>query len=183
MIIMINGSFGVGKTTVSNKLLDYLDNSMIYDPEEIGYMLKNIIKDDIKHDDEKTDDFQSLELWRTLTVKVAEEIKRKYNKNLIIPMTIRNYDYFSYIIEGLKNIDEVYHFCLIATKENIHKRLLERGDEKESWAFQQTDKCIENYSKYDFGVYINTNDKNIDTIFDMIVNKCPKLKTIKKITI
>ncbi|KAB3532841.1 hypothetical protein [Alkaliphilus serpentinus] len=56
MIIMINGPFGVGKTTTAYKLLNSLDNSMIFDPEEVGFMLRNIITKDIRHDDEKKDD-------------------------------------------------------------------------------------------------------------------------------
>ena len=43
MIIMINGAFGVGKTTIANELLKEIKNSMIYDPEEVGFMLRNII--------------------------------------------------------------------------------------------------------------------------------------------
>lgn len=40
MIIMINGAFGVGKTTIANMLQNEIKNSMIYDPEEIGYIKK-----------------------------------------------------------------------------------------------------------------------------------------------
>jgi uridine kinase len=36
MIIMINGAFGAGKTTVANKLLKLMPNCMLYDPEEVG---------------------------------------------------------------------------------------------------------------------------------------------------
>lgn len=43
MIIMINGAFGVGKTTISNELVKVLENSMFYDPEEAGYMLRNML--------------------------------------------------------------------------------------------------------------------------------------------
>jgi type IV secretory pathway ATPase VirB11/archaellum biosynthesis ATPase len=38
MIIMINGAFGSGKTSAANTLLPLIPNSMIYDPEEIGYI-------------------------------------------------------------------------------------------------------------------------------------------------
>jgi deoxyadenosine/deoxycytidine kinase len=55
MIIMINGAFGVGKTTVAHRLHKSITNSMVYDPEEIGYMLRNIITNEIKTSDEKTD--------------------------------------------------------------------------------------------------------------------------------
>lgn len=36
MIIMINGAFGVGKTTTAEALHKKMENSMIYDPEMIG---------------------------------------------------------------------------------------------------------------------------------------------------
>lgn len=170
MIIMINGAFGVGKTTTAYKLLESIENSMIFDPEEVGFMLRNIVTEDIKHDDEKIDDFQALELWRVLTVKVAEELKHKYNKNMIIPMTIRNYNYFEFISNGLRKIDKnLYHFCLIAKKDTIYKRLLERGDEKGSWGFQQTDECIENYSKYDFSEYVDTEEMNETEVVNRIL--------------
>ena len=66
MIIMINGSFGVGKTTVANKLIESLDNFMLFDPEEIGFMLRHVIADEIKKDGERTDNFQDFEMWRRL---------------------------------------------------------------------------------------------------------------------
>lgn len=54
MIIMINGAFGVGKTTIAEKLLGTIANSMLYDPEEVGFMLRNIITEDVKKPNEDT---------------------------------------------------------------------------------------------------------------------------------
>ena len=84
MIIMINGAFGVGKTTVANELLQTVSNSMLYDPEIVGFMLREIITEDIKHENEKTDNFQDLELWKVLVVNVAKQIKAKYKKNFSV---------------------------------------------------------------------------------------------------
>ena len=39
MIIMVNGAFGAGKTSVANELLRRLDGAMLFDPEEVGFML------------------------------------------------------------------------------------------------------------------------------------------------
>ena len=77
MIIMINGAFGVGKTTIANMLQNEMDNSMIFDPEEIGYMLRNIIPIDIKRTESITGDFQDLDLWKELTVDMAKRLLEK----------------------------------------------------------------------------------------------------------
>ncbi|MGY3188966.1 hypothetical protein [Lysinibacillus sp. TE18511] len=61
MIIMINGAFGVGKTTIANRLQNEIKNSMIYDPEEIGFMLRNVVPEDIKRNETCTGDFQDLD--------------------------------------------------------------------------------------------------------------------------
>ena len=42
MIVMINGAFGVGKTTVAKGLLAGIPDSMLYDPEDVGQMLRTI---------------------------------------------------------------------------------------------------------------------------------------------
>lgn len=162
MIIMINGAFGVGKTSVASELLKTMDNSMLFDPEEVGFMLRHIIPDDIKMFDERTDNFQDLEMWRSLTVSVAEQLQKTYKKNLIVPMTIHNKDYFHYIFNGFKRIDEqTYHFCLTATKETIHRRLLERGEAEGNWCFQQTWKCMAAFEDTCFRKFINTDELSV----------------------
>ena len=76
MIIMINGSFGVGKTSVANCLVKNIKNSMLYDPEEVGFLLRNIIPGEIMHDEAKTGDFQDLILWKKTVVMIASEISK-----------------------------------------------------------------------------------------------------------
>ena len=79
MIVMINGAFGSGKTSAAKMLQPLINNSMIYDPEEIGYMIRKLIPEECREENERTDDFQDIELWRVLTVKTAVEVRRKYN--------------------------------------------------------------------------------------------------------
>lgn len=88
MIIMINGAFGVGKTTVSNELVKAVENSMLYDPEEVGYMLRNVLPEKVKCLEAETGDFQDFQLWKTLTVEIARFLLSTYHVNLIVPMTI-----------------------------------------------------------------------------------------------
>lgn len=172
MIIMINGAFGVGKTTVANELLSVMQNSMIYDPEEVGFMLRNVIPNDIKQLEAPKGDFQDLELWRELTVDFAKMLVIKYQRNLIVPMTIYKRDYFDFIYQGFKNIDQqTYHFCLTATKETIHNRLRERGEAEGNWCFYQTEKCLQAFGEHEFGEYIDTDNVEIGTIIQVIKDR------------
>ncbi len=169
MIIMINGAFGVGKTSVAMGLIQHVNNSMIFDPEEVGYMLRNIINKGIRTKNEDTDDFQDLELWRKLTVNVAKDLIDTYKINLIIPMTIYRKEYFEYICSRFKEIDrDTYHFCLTASLDTIHKRLENRGDCVGSCPYQQTIKAMQAFNEYDFNEYIDTEICTVDEIVSII---------------
>ena len=43
MIIWINGPFGAGKTTLAKRLRDRRSKSLILDPEEIGFVVKETV--------------------------------------------------------------------------------------------------------------------------------------------
>jgi adenylate kinase family enzyme len=172
MIIMINGAFGAGKTSVATALVKKIDNSILFDPEEVGFMLRNIITKEIRHQNEGTGDFQDLELWRKLTVTVAGYLIDKYKVNLVVPMTIYRKEYFDYIYGGFKALEgNTHHFCLSASLDTIHKRLKERGDAEGSWAYQQTVKCMQSFKEHDFRQYIDTEKYSVEEIVEIIANK------------
>jgi len=172
MIIMINGAFGVGKTTIAAKLQEQIPNSMLFDPEMVGFLLREIIPEDLRLPHEKTDNFQDLQLWKMLVVEVAKLLKKQYDKHLIVPMAIYNQHYFQYIYEGFRNIDfNTYHFCLMASKETIFHRLRERGEEEGNWCFQQTEKCLNAFKDPIFDMKINTENVTIDDIVKKIKDK------------
>lgn len=169
MIVMINGAFGVGKTSVANELLHRLDGAILFDPEMVGFMLRHIIPEELKLEGEKTGDFQDFEMWKPLTVEVARQLRETYGKDLIVPMTIYNKDYFNTIHDGFLQVDpETYHFCLTAKKETIHRRLIERGEEEGNWCFAQTDKCLVGFEDIDIGHFIPTDKIGINEIADFI---------------
>lgn len=171
MIIMINGAFGVGKTTIANELLGQIENSMLFDPEYIGFMLRHILTKDDLHEEERTDNFQDMKMWPELTVHVARLLKVHYKKHLIVPMTIFNKHYFQFIFHGFKEIDEdTFHFCLGASKETIDERLRKRGEEEGNWCFQQTEKCVKAFSNPIFQEYIDTDDMSVASVLELILN-------------
>ncbi|MGL5353254.1 MAG: transglutaminase-like domain-containing protein [Clostridium sp.] len=169
---MINGAFGVGKTSVSEKLVNKIPNSMIYDPEEVGVMLKNIIPDNMKTLNETTDDFQDLDMWRKLVVTVASELINKYKKTLIVPITIKKQETFNYIYNGFKSLDEqVIHYCLIAPLSEVENRLIKRGESKGSWAFQKAFECVEIFNNMFLKDNIDTSNKNLEEVVNIIYEK------------
>ncbi|WP_127539541.1 AAA family ATPase [Paenibacillus illinoisensis] len=172
MIVMINGAFGSGKTSAAKMLQPLINNSMIYDPEEIGYMIRKLIPEECREENERTDDFQDIELWRVLTVKTAVEVRRKYNKHLIVPMTIYKEENFNHIYNGFKAIDEeLYHFSLVATEETIYKRLAKRGDEFGGWQYQQAPKVVHALKDDKFGIHLITDHLETSEVVDIILRK------------
>jgi deoxyadenosine/deoxycytidine kinase len=172
MIVMINGSFGSGKTSAANKLVHLLPNSMIYDPEEVGILLRKIINEEERFDHERTDDFQDIELWKILTVNIAKEIKVKYNKHLIIPMTIYKPQNYEYIRNGLQTIDaSVHHFCLIASEDTLKKRVKQRGDVPGGWSYQQIGKCNHLFEDKRFEEHILTDLIETDEVVERIFKR------------
>ena len=168
MIIFINGAFGVGKTTIAQKLLQVLPDGMLYDPEEVGYMLWNILKP-IGLDG----DFQDYVAWRRLVPLVGEALQGAYKRTLVIPMTIWKEMYFTEVMDGLRTFEpNLYHFCLTASIETIHNRLRQRAEQAEgAWVFQQTAQCVQAFQSPLFHEQIDTTTRNSDEIVDQILNR------------
>src|SRR5579863_6999232 len=97
MIIFINGAFGVGKTTLAELLVERVENSLLFDAEEVGICLSHIVQPIVAFDD-----FQDLPMWRTLTVETAKQLRQTYGRTLIMPMTIWHRPYFEEVMAGLR---------------------------------------------------------------------------------
>lgn len=69
MIIWINGPFGAGKTTLAKRLRDRRSKSLIFDPEEIGFVVKETVPMPA------SGDYQDLPLWRGLTIAAVRDSK------------------------------------------------------------------------------------------------------------
>ena len=162
MIIWINGSFGVGKTSTAELLKNKLDKSIIYDPEEIGGFLSNLFN-------HEKDDFQDYELWRTLNSDILKYMCSIY-EIVIVPMTITNINYYDEIVNKLEDDGIIInHFILCASKENIINRLDSRNNSTK-WAYDQVDKCIDVFESDIFKCKkINTDNMTISDVLNTII--------------
>ncbi|CRK57024.1 ATP/GTP binding protein [Alloactinosynnema sp. L-07] len=91
-IIWLNGAFGAGKTSVATSLLDRIPNAALYDPEEVGFMLRKQLPG-------WTGDFQDLPGWRSLVVHTARTLLDHTGGPLIAPMSVLN-ERYAYDIFG-----------------------------------------------------------------------------------
>ena len=170
MILLINGPFGVGKTTVANALAEQLPNAMIFDPEEVGYMLRQILHPP-KID--TPDDFQFMKVWPTLVVETAKQLRLTYDRNLIVPMSLPDVAIFRTILSGFQDFDEqVYHFCLLASKETLERRIIDReGPGNGQWAIDQIDRCLASFQSDEYEMKINNEDQPIEHTINLIKNR------------
>ena len=80
MIVMLNGAFGAGKTTLALELIARRPGWLLFDPEEVGFMLWKVCP-------VPRGDFQDLPPWAPL-VETARALVAAYGRTLVVPMTL-----------------------------------------------------------------------------------------------
>lgn len=146
MIIWINGSFGAGKTTVSELLHQQMPEAHIFDPEEVGYIIQK------RFPAARSMDYQDLPMWRRLVTQFIVEAKAQFPAPMIIPMTLVVPDYLEEIFAGIQKEDQaLYHFFLETSKAELTRRITEqvivesdaeRDEEVRQWRLAQIDRCV-----------------------------------------
>lgn len=167
-LVWLNGAFGAGKTSVARELASRWPEARLFDPEEIGFLLRRVVPT------EPSGDFQDLPLWRRLTVATALGLLHDYRRPLIVPMTLVDPRYFSEIIGGLRSSGvEVHHFALLASAATLRRRLRWRWSRPSSrrWALAQIDRCSAALSAPELGQHIPTDGRTIGDIADEILQR------------
>ena len=166
MIILLNGAFGVGKTTTARLLAAQLPDAMLYDPELIGFVIRRI--DRLVPLGRRSDDYQHLLLWRRLTVAGARLLRWR-RTTLVVPMTLAWPQYYREIVPALRRIDrDLHHFCLTASPTTIQQRLLARGNQVGSWAWQQTERCVATLAASEYAQHIDTEQYDPAAVVELI---------------
>ncbi|GAB6930985.1 tunicamycin resistance ATP-binding TmrB [Paenibacillus sp. JCM 10914] len=167
MIIWINGAFGSGKTQSAFELQRRLPNSFVYDPENVGYFIRDNIPPDAKQGD-----FQHYPMWREFNYKMLKYMNDTSDQVIIAPMTVTDPEYFKEIVGKLREDGiDVRFFTLRASKEILLRRLRSRGEGAGSWAAQQIDRCISGFRHETFEQYIDTDELSIDEVVETIARQ------------
>lgn len=118
MIIWLNGTFGVGKTTTGSILAGLDPRLRTVDPESVGSLLVRALPD---HD---VRDFQDFEAWRRLTPIVIDEIARTTGQHLVAVQSVLSSDYWSELQVGLARLGHrVFHVLLEADERVVRERI------------------------------------------------------------
>jgi hypothetical protein len=175
MIILINGSFGVGKTTVAKLLRRSLPGSAVYDPEWVGFILRRLPKW-IKLNGSGSDDYQDIALWRRSTVAGVRLFRSLVSGPVIIPMAFSLRNYFDEVITGIEPLDsELRVFCLRASLATLKKRLVERGTRIEGpgseWITRRLIECVEAHSDPHFGEPVDTENRSTLEVAEDLIKR------------
>jgi hypothetical protein len=124
MIVWLNGTHGVGKTTTAALLQALIPDSRVLDAEKVGEVLM-----DIKPALPSTDNFQHWPPWRPLVVETARRILDFTGGTLVMPMTVLKQAYWDEIRSGLAEYGiPVRHFVLHADQATLRSRIDDDAD-------------------------------------------------------
>ncbi len=145
MICWVNGSFGAGKTTLTGELKARCPDALVFDPEEVGFMLRGMVPP------APSGDFQDLPAWRLLVVEAGRVLAQQYEGRLVIaPMTVVSPSYAREIFGGLASYGvPVRHFFLKVPAARLRERITaqvmhpdpQRDAEVRQWRLAQVDRC------------------------------------------
>jgi len=158
MILLLNGAFGIGKTTVARLVVRRLRRGVLFDPELIGMALQRTAR----LFGREVDDFQDLRAWRRLTI-LGLRITRFFTRNIVVPMAISNVSYLEEIRRGVG--PDVLHVCLVAPLEIVHERLRNRGGAHE-WEFRRAAECCSVHGGEAFARQIDAAHRSAEDIAD-----------------
>lgn len=140
MIIWLNGTFGAGKTTTATYLAGRLANARHFDPEQVGYLLRETL------DDHEFKDFQDLPPWRELVPVFTESIARFTGQHLIAVQTVLREDYWRELTEGFQRTPlDIFHVLLHVDSDVLAERI--KADEVDAGACQWRLDHIDDYEK------------------------------------
>lgn len=161
MIIWINGAFGAGKTSVARRIAMLRPGASLFDPEQIGFLLRRLLPG------AEADDFEDLPLWRELTVKLLAEADAGSRDPILVPMTLVRPDYFVEIVGGLRASGlDLRHFTLSVSAETLRRRLWRRLDWPASkrWALARVEPSVAALAGPEFAVHIDGEDRSVAEI-------------------
>jgi hypothetical protein len=167
VILLLNGAFGIGKTSVARALIARLPGALLFDPEIIGIILQRSARLFGYH----VEDFQDLRAWRRLTI-AGLRLARLWSATIVVPMAFSNPVYLAEIRRAIESFEpQLFHFCLVAPTEIVHARLKRRGadPDKQMWEFRRASECCAAHVSDVFATLINAVDRTPEELAEHLL--------------
>lgn len=167
MIIWISGAYGVGKSTLAESLANKLDDTLIFDAEEVGNAVRGNYPDC-----PYGYIFEGYPLWCEFCYKLLTDIHNSFHKNILVPMTLVRRESYTAIIERLvKSGIETHLIILEASHQIIHDRILARGEDEGCWCMENIEMSRINSRTLPGGIHINTDNISPDKLSDIVLSE------------
>ena len=167
MIIWINGTFGAGKTTCAYELARRIALSYVYDPENVGYFIRNNIPSSLQKPD-----FQDHFQWRLFNYEMLRYLSLHFEGTILVPMTLTNPVYYEEIIGRLlRDGVQIKHYILWADEQTIDHRLKKRLEFGNTWGRQRMKQCMNAFELEITEEKIITDHRSVDSIIEEIAQK------------
>lgn len=157
VFVLLNGSFGIGKSTLAGTLARELTAAVLYDPERVGYVLRRL-PPWLLGLRRQPDDYQDMVLWRRLIASGARRRHRTASL-VIVPMAFTNRAYFDDLTHALVLVAPVHRLCLVAPLEVVRGRLEKRaaaeGRGLTEFEVRRSAECVAAHSDPGFGIPID----------------------------
>lgn len=167
MILLINGPFGIGKSTVADSVVRRHEGTLLYDPELVGAFARRLATGV-----EDASDFQELAIWPLAVVANAGALKDAYHRDLVVPMCIWRLDRFQAISEGLRRIDpRLICVRLTATEETVRRRILGRAeaDGPHEWCLSHLGRGLAAANDPRFGLEVATEGQSPEQVASAVI--------------
>ncbi len=165
MIIWISGAYGVGKSTLAEAMAAKMENTMIFDAEEVGNAVRGNYPDC-----PYGYIFEDYPLWGEFCYMLLKDIHEKFHKNILVPMTLLRRESYG-IIEKL-NRDGINTQLVVleASYQTVHDRILARGEEEDCWCMKNIELARSGSSLLP-GIHIHTDGKTVDELCESVLLK------------
>lgn len=175
MIIWIDGTYGVGKTKVAERLYEKLkDNKLELVNSDFYYI--DIIPKIAIYGGGTTP--QDNELFLSKFKKIIEQKLKEEKKTVIIDMAITKEKCKKILFDDFKDkYNNIFHFILNASNDNLRKRI--NNDKKRDKSFAQ-EHMKENIcflrNNFEDDIWIDTDNKSVDEVVEEIIRYIIKKK-------
>ena len=167
MIVFINGTYGVGKTQVANKINQlYNDKAKVLEPDQLW--IEEIKKDFTVALGGGAYPQNNKKFLQILKNRIDKEIK-ECKGILIIPMTITEDLSYNNIIKPYKN--NVKHFILTADEKVLRQRILEDKLMDKSLAVNNIENNKRYLAKISNAIFIDTSNMSIDEVAKSVIER------------